>query len=295
MTDHLNNHPRIPEIPPSSSEGEGINCPSCGRYVGAYDTCPYCQASLESRLSLRIVKWIAIAGSILGLILLWFGVRYREVPLVKIGTMELQHNMAIVRIEGRVIDLKLDPVKNSFRIVVDDGTGRASLNGYGKLALFEKILSDQFPQMGDEISAIGNISVSESWGITMFMSSPRRLHVLSRTEITDLKIGSIQISDTGLQGWVSGKITGTRDFKSGFSADITDSSGTIALTVFNSELEKYPSSVQKALRKTGTPLRFRCKIDNYKGRMQLRLVEPGNLENMEIANLKDEGKEELVP
>ncbi len=261
-------------------------CPSCGRFVGAYETCPYCRASMETRLSLKWVRLISIFGSVIGLILLWFGVRYKEVPLVKIGAIDLQYNMAIARLEGYVIDVKENPAKNSFRITLDDGTGRAHLGGYGKLALFKKVLGDDFPRLGDKISAVGNLSVSESWGVTMFLATPRRLKRLSRAGKLELKLDRAVMENAGRIAVFHGKITGVRSFSKGRTLTLQDDSGTANLTIFNSELKNLPPETAGSLDEEGTELRFLGRIDTWHNRVQLRLVEPDKSGNLQIIHRK---------
>ncbi len=61
------------------------HCPSCGRYVGPHEACPYCGAPLTGRTSIRGVKIVAILLATVGLAALWFAATRAEVPLIQIG------------------------------------------------------------------------------------------------------------------------------------------------------------------------------------------------------------------
>ena len=63
------------------------SCPSCGRYVGPHEACPYCGARLAGRTPIRAVKIAAILLATVGLAILWFAATRAEVPLIQIGQM----------------------------------------------------------------------------------------------------------------------------------------------------------------------------------------------------------------
>ena len=177
-----------------TNEPGKIYCPSCGFYVGAYEICPHCQASLQKRISLKLVKNIAVIGSIVGLILLWFAAYKSQIPQVKISELGPSMNNATVKVEGLITKIQLDEVKDNFKITIEDGTGRLQLGGYGKLRQFKRAYKDgkflpgdwdkedpkdDFFSEGDRISVKGNISINEKFGATMFLSIPRRIKIIS--------------------------------------------------------------------------------------------------------------------
>ncbi len=95
-----------------SLQETGVKCPSCGRNTGSDEICRHCQASIKSRVTLRVVKWVAVGGAIVGLILLWAGIRIQEIPRVQISEIDLQYNLTIPRLEGAVTETKPDTSEN---------------------------------------------------------------------------------------------------------------------------------------------------------------------------------------
>jgi hypothetical protein len=259
-----------------------IKCPSCGRYVGAYPTCPYCQASMQTRVSLKVVKLIAVTGSFIGLLLLWIGVKYQEIPKIQIGSIDYQNNMSVVRLEGTITDVRLEPAKDSFRFTIDDGTGHATLSGFSKLKQFKNAMGDNFPQMGDKISAAGNLNISDNFGVTMFLASARRVSLISRSPVTDLCISQISQDSAGRLSHFTAAITEVTKFNKGRNLTVKDTSGEMPLVVFDTELESLPAAITQAFEKPGARIKFLGKIELYRDKLQLRLVQPDNPANLQV-------------
>lgn len=250
---------------------------------------------MENRVQLKTVKWIAVLGAVVGLVLLWAGVRLREIPTVQVGAIDLQYNMALARVEGTVLDISIDEIKDSFRITVDDGTGRISLNGYGKYVRFRDAMGEAFPRIGDTVAAVGNLSVSESWGITMFLASPRRLELVERKKLEMLTLGNIARKDIGRTGIFTARITDIRTFNSGRAVTVEDDSGTNELTVFDSERETLAPDEAAALESPGATIRFNGRVDAYRNKLQLRLVQPEIPENFEVVKPADASPPDAAP
>ena len=71
------------------------DCPSCGRYTGPQDACPYCGAHRTGRLPLRALKFGAIALATVGLVVLGFVASGVEAPLVQAGQVSASMNLAV--------------------------------------------------------------------------------------------------------------------------------------------------------------------------------------------------------
>jgi DNA/RNA endonuclease YhcR with UshA esterase domain len=166
-------------------------CPSCGKFVGAYERCPMCQASMKTRMELKLVKRIAVFGAIIGVLLLWFASARKEIPIVKIEDIKINNNLAIITVRGTVININVNDTAKNFSITLDDETDTIKIINAGKLDEFRNIFREKFPKPGDLIEVTGNVSISEKWGASMFLSSTRRMKVLKRLEIEELKLAEI--------------------------------------------------------------------------------------------------------
>ncbi|MFA6749509.1 MAG: hypothetical protein WCS82_06500, partial [Candidatus Riflebacteria bacterium] len=61
------------------------HCQSCGRFVGVFTRCPYCQALTQKRMSIRVFKVLSVLLSTVGLLLLLFYARNVKTPETKIS------------------------------------------------------------------------------------------------------------------------------------------------------------------------------------------------------------------
>ena len=268
-------------MPESAALPDDVYCPSCGRFVGAYDRCPYCQASMEVRMGLKVVRRIAVCGAIIGLILLWFAARAKKVETVQIGAISVNHNMALVRLEGQVVNVRFNPEKNNFSITINDDTGTMKLGGFDKLKSFQEHFGNDFPQIGDRLEVEGNLSISEQWGASMFLSIPRRLKVLEKFQPDKRTIASLNGDDVGSVIEITADVIGVRMFPPQNpvhrSLELKDASGTIALTLFESDYDKITdASLKKKLTTPGHQFTLQLIVDEYKDRLQLKLRNPAN-------------------
>ena len=268
-------------MPESAALPDDVYCPSCGRFVGAYDRCPYCQASMEVRMGLKVVRRIAVCGAIIGLILLWFAARAKKVETVQIGAISVNHNMALVRLEGQVVNVRFNPEKNNFSITINDDTGTMKLGGFDKLKSFQEHFGNDFPQIGDRLEVEGNLSISEQWGASMFLSIPRRLKVLEKFQPDKRTIASLNGDDVGSVIEITADVIGVRMFPPQNpvhrSLELKDASGTIALTLFESDYDKITdASLKKKLTTPGHQFTLQLIVDEYKDRLQLKLRDPAN-------------------
>ncbi len=141
-------------LPPSASEEQKLyheqtHCHSCGRFVGVFDRCPYCQAQNEKRLSLRLFKLFSLLVSTVGLALLLFYARTIQPPLVTIDSLTPLTNFAQVRIRGTV--------ERSFGIHPQWGSLSFTLAQKGKTGEIERIRVSAYGKVASEVAALGNL------------------------------------------------------------------------------------------------------------------------------------------
>ena len=259
------------------------NCPSCGKFVGPYEKCPYCQANLKKRLSLKLVKRISVIGSIVGLIMLWYASKMQEIPVVKVSSITERMNNALVEVVGAIVAARFDETKNNFSYTVADETGKMKLNGFNALTDFKKAFGDNMPQEGDKIRVAGQLNISEKFGVSMFIKNPKRIVVVEKYIVCEKKIKDITVKDAKKSFCFKVTIEDVeREFSVGKSVSVSDGTGSISLTVFNSDFEKITdTATRENLLFPGAEYRMVATVDSYRGAIQLKLKNPENPKNLE--------------
>jgi len=137
-------------------------CPNCGRYVGAYEKCPYCGAPIPKRMSIKIFRYGSLILSIIGLFILFLIAREKEIPLIKVEDISPTMNFAYVRIKGRVIRYpKFDTKLKSLSLSVNDGTGDIFVKAYRVVG--DKLYkTGKIPSIGDIIDVQGTLRIRGS-------------------------------------------------------------------------------------------------------------------------------------
>jgi len=160
------------------------HCPSCGRFVGTYDRCPYCQAWTPKRLSIRLFKTLAVLTSTVGLILLLFYARTIRTPEIRIDQIGPLTNFAHVRLTGVVErSFGLHPQWHSLGFTLSQpGTGSEPLSirvsAYAKVALdIDK--QGKIPEEGDEISVEGTVRFQKDTP-SLLINAPEHVQILRR-------------------------------------------------------------------------------------------------------------------
>lgn len=145
--------------------GRQAVCPSCERFIGPADHCPYCGADAAGTWSLRLLRYGALTLAVGGVVFLVLAARGRTAPMVQASDVTPLMNFAYVRVQGTVVrDAYLG--RNDGRVdylsfALDDGSARIRVKAYGDTArdLHEQGMA---PGKGDRVEATGNLSVSWS-------------------------------------------------------------------------------------------------------------------------------------
>ncbi len=217
------------------------NCPSCGRFVGPYEGCPYCGARLTGRLSLRAVKIAAIGLATLGLIALWFAATRAEVPLISIGQAGATMNMAYVRVQGRCTRTPTyDPQGEYLSFWIADETGEIRVSAYRAetRALIEQ---GRVPALGDMVEVAGTLRVREDF-LALTVNVPEQVQI-ARAAPVERAIAEIGPGDLYLRVRVRGVV---RRVYSPYEG--------LTLVTLRDETGEIPVAVDEALVALGGPL-----------------------------------------
>lgn len=253
-----------------------MNCPSCGRFVGAKIHCPYCGAKVAKRMSLVAVRYAAVLLATIGLVLLWAMAKSHDSPVVKIGDITPTMNFAQIRVDGTA-----DSDVRTFR---NGGMGFNISDGTGTLMVFisqkqgeELRKLGKLPHAGDAVRLNGTVSLSDK-------SNSLRLQSASSVEVVPapakpIALGALAEDHSGSAFLIQGQVTGFTAPPTGtkrpYTLYLKDDSGTAAVTFWQDE---YDAIADKDALAEGTWLRMRISVAAYKGKMQLKLSDGASVE-----------------
>jgi hypothetical protein len=152
-----------PPTPEPAIAQPGTLCPSCERFIGPTDVCPYCGADSARLPILRHLRRAALLLAVTGVVGLYLFARHSDPPVVKMGAISPAMNFAFVQVNGRVSGAakvfreggEVDHVSFS----VNDGTGRLRVVAEGPVA---RTLSRNggVPADGEWVDVTGTLNVS---------------------------------------------------------------------------------------------------------------------------------------
>ncbi len=161
-----------------AAEPTAAVCPSCNRYIGPADRCPYCHSDAPKPLMLRILRIGSVVLAVAGLLFLYLAVTHRELPVQKIGEITPLMNYAYVRIVGAVArDCYVgddDGVVSYVSFVVKDDTGSIRVKAQGDVA-FKLSETGRLPKRGMRVDVAGGLNVAPGKSPEMRLQAARQL------------------------------------------------------------------------------------------------------------------------
>ena len=146
---------------------EEVICPSCKRYVGTFERCPYCGARVPKRPSFRMLKWGGLTVAILGVLLLYADLHVsrlvvQDTPTIGISQIKPTMNFAQVYIEGKATFVKYDKDSRFLGMfVTDENENSIFVRAYDAetlklIKMEERRLAEndpqpRFPAVGDNV------------------------------------------------------------------------------------------------------------------------------------------------
>ena len=253
-----------PGVP--TEEDREVICPSCFRFVGTYEKCPYCGAEVYKRISVRAFRWGSLLFAFIGLFLLWMAARGLKAPLKKIYELKPTMSMGLVRVVGRVTnDPRLHPEWKSLYVKLDDGSGEISVNAYKEVAVV--IEKNGLPRQGDTVSVQGMVRF-QTGGAKILCQAPQHMEIVKKAarpeDAKPFKINQVTEAMEGKHVIVEGKLTKSGVLSFGaYSGTLKDETGDIIVWVEPFRWKKFPSAAKSKLA-TGAELRVRGKVTIYR-------------------------------
>jgi hypothetical protein len=158
----------------------GAYCPSCERYIGPADVCPYCDADSAKNPALNVLKYGAVLLALTGLAFLYFMTTCRQLPVLKIAGITPMMNFAMVRVNGTVEkDAYVSGRKGrveSVSFTIDDGSGRLRMTAYGTVAQ-AVVDGEKVPSRGSKVDVTGSLNVAADGNVKLVLRSADELRI----------------------------------------------------------------------------------------------------------------------
>ncbi len=250
-------------------------CASCGKFVGAYARCPYCGTKHGRRFSIRFFRGFALIVGLGGTLLIYLAARGIKAPLIKIQDIGPTNAFAYVRIEGENTRTRIyDDGGVSFW--VDDGTGSLMVRSYSDMG--KKLLAqNRVPGPGDRVSVEGTLNLREDF-VMMIVNVPTKV-TIERVVPEVVAIANLDDDYMDEKVLVEGKIVGERNFPKGLSVSVSDGTGTIDVTVWESNLKMF--GARKDLLELGKNVSIQGKLGKYRDKFQIGLAFPGDIKELD--------------
>lgn len=257
-------------------------CPSCGRFVGTYTRCPYCQALTQKRLSIRIFKYISVLTSTFGLLLLLFFARNIKTQKVNIADLGPLSNFAHVRIEGVVTkSYGLHPKWKSLAFVVAQGRGEKRktirISAYSKTA--KKIAKEgKIPNEGDLISVEGQVRFQKETP-SLLINAPELLVIKKRAKVKkQKKFELVKVSPNEVKHellgrfvTVTGSVITTKSFDSGTLVSLDNGKSGLPVWIPKNCLpDEFNLAPGDLISATG-------KVETFKGKLEVKVNRKGSV------------------
>ena len=256
------------------------HCQSCGRFVGVFTRCPYCQALTQKRMSIRVFKVLSVLVSTVGLLLLLFYARNVKTPETKISDLGPLSNFAHVRIKGIVTQsYGIHEKWGSLGFVVSEGANdnpvTIRVSAYSKVA---KAIADadKIPTTGDYIYVEGHVRFQKDTA-SLLLNAPEHIEFIEKAVddpeiVSFVELDSINSSVSGKLVRTTGNINAKQSFPTGMLLTLDDGSANgfkvwIAKNLWD---ERQNPDVGDLVEITG-------KVASFKGEIQINLLKKGDL------------------
>lgn len=258
----------------------GATCPSCGRFVGPLEKCPYCGANITKRLPLRAIRLACLVLAVLGVGALVFAVSGAATPTTHISAIGATMNYAYVRLYGRVTQGPVyDADAGSLRFNIADDTGEIQAWAFGDVAR-ELLAANKVPAMGDRIDVQGTLRVRDDF-TSLNVASAAKLELVPPTP-TAILIQDIGADDEMKFVMVQGDVREIEQPYDGLTlVTIGDEGGEIDVAV-NGDLNELYGALTPIER--GDSVQVQGIVAYYRDTPQLLLRHPRDLTRLDVPN-----------
>ncbi len=263
-------------LPGHETQSVEMNCPNCGRFVGAVTKCPYCGSKVEKRMSLVATRWAAVLLATIGLFLLYLMAKHREIPVVQLGDVKPTMNFGQIRIVGQAVsDARPFRSGTGMSFNVSDGTGRIIVF-VSRKQMDELTEKNLVPKAGDQVDFAGSLNVSDEETSIRLLSADD--FQLVRAPAAALRVADVDNKQAGKTVVLAGQVTDLAvppaDSKRPYTLKLKDDSGEVSIKFWQPDYDR----IQGKDVLNGAYVRARVAVGTYEDKLDLKLTSGGDLE-----------------
>jgi len=281
----------------TSAHGQGTVCPSCNRFVGAYDRCPYCGTGISKRIPLRTIKIAAMVIAIVGMLCLHIMAMYRDIPTKSIGSITPAMNFGYISVKGTVTQpmrfYRDGDTISGFGFGVEDDSGQLRVRGYRTVA--ETLHKNGLAlRRGDTVKISGTLRIIEGDNISMLLQVPAHLELLDSSEAVTVSLDELANVEDGQNVQLSAHISRIMfpaSKRAPYRISLKDDTGSASLVIWPSQFDEITGRDQLM---EGTLVKVRAAKSSYRNTPQLQI---GNPQDMVIlaSSTTDAVKDTVAP
>lgn len=258
----------------------GATCPSCGRFVGPLEKCPYCGADIKKRLPLKYLRLACLILAVAGIALLLYGVSGSSTPATKIGNVGATMNYAYVKIKGTVTRGPMyDADTKALRFYIADDTGEIQAATFRDVTE-QLIAQNKIPTTGDAIQVEGTLRVRDDF--TSFNVASANKLTLTPPSVSEISIKEIGYDDELRYVTVRGDVREIRTPYEGLTlVSLGDAGGEIDVA-FNADIEKLYGALPTF--ELGDSVQVQGIVTYFRDSPQLFLRHPRDFKKLDVDN-----------
>lgn len=258
----------------------GATCPSCGRFVGPIEKCPYCGAAIKKRIPIGYLRIACLILAVLGVAILVYAASGTATPITKIGDISATMNYAYVRLNGTVTRGPIyDADAQSIRFYVADDTGEIQAGAFRDVTQ-ELLAAQKIPTVGDKITMEGTLRVRDDFS-SFNLATADKVQIIP-PNANEIKINDIGFDDEYQYVIVRGDVRDIRQPYQGLTlVTLGDASGEVDVAL-SGDIEKLHGALPAF--ELGDSVEARGVVTYFRDTPQILLRHPRDFQKLEVDN-----------
>ncbi|MFW5781797.1 MAG: hypothetical protein ACOCWO_00740, partial [Candidatus Muiribacteriaceae bacterium] len=183
------------------------HCPSCGKFTGTYERCPYCGSEVQKRLSIRFFKYGSVFLAVIGVFFIYLASTKKNIEVTDLSNITETMNFAFVKLRGtvegnpRIYRNDRNQVSGmNFSLLT--GTTEVRVRAYSGVAR-DLVEQHKVPLDNEEITLMGSLRLKNAGNdIDIYLQAPEHLMVEPKRPV-DKPFWELTANDKGKQAHIS--------------------------------------------------------------------------------------------